>query len=97
MAIDNLTMLQAELNMRSAPDSRLAQLQRLLDVAASRIKKYGITLDLSDAGDVYLQVEYAAWLYRRRAQADAAIMPTYLSHDLKDRLVAGKARVTDGT
>ena len=96
MAIDNLTMLQAELNMRSAPATRLEQLQQLLDVAASRIKKYGITLDLKDPSDAQLQVEYAAWLYRRRAQADAAIMPTYLSHDLKDRLIAEKARVTDG-
>ena len=97
MALDAMTLLQADLNMRNAPEGRVAQLQQLLDVATSRIEKYGITLDREDDSDIYLQVEYAAWLYRRRAQADAAIMPTYLNHDLKDRLVAEKARVTDGT
>lgn len=97
MAIDKLTMLQAELNMRNAPAPRQEQLQHLLTVAASRIQAYGITLDVEDAGDAFLQVEYAAWLYRRRAQADAAIMPMYLKQDLKDRLVAEKARVADGT
>lgn len=96
MAIDMLMLLQAELNMHNAPEGRRVQLQQLLDVAASRIKKEGITLDPMDAGDAHLQVEYAAWLYRRRAQADAAIMPRYLQLDLHDRLIAEKGRVSDG-
>lgn len=96
MAIDMMTLLQAELNMRNAPEGRVTQLQQLLDVAASRIKKRGITLNPADAGDAHLQVEYAAWLYRRRTQADAAIMPQYLRLDLNDRLISEKARVTDG-
>lgn len=97
MAIDRMTLLLAELNMRNAPPGRREQLQQLLDVAAARIAKRGITLDPLDAGDVHLHVEYAAWLYRRRAQADAAIMPRYLQLDLNDRLVSEKARVSDGS
>ena len=97
MAIDKLTLLAAEQNMHSIPQGRREQLQQLLDVAADRIRQRGITLDDEDAGDSHLHVEYAAWLYRRRAQADAAIMPRYLQLDLNDRLIAEKARVDDGT
>ena len=98
MAIEMLTLLEAELDIRNAPAPRKVQLQQLLDVAAQRIKQRGITLDsVHDDGDAHLQVEFAAWLYRRRAKADSAIMPEYLRLDLNDRLIAEKARVTDGS
>lgn len=97
MAIDRLTMLQAELDMRNAPAKRLEQLQQLLDVAEDRIQRHGITLSTESAGDAQLQVEYAAWLYRRRAQTAPAAMPRYLQLDIHDRLIAEKGRVDDGT
>lgn len=98
MAIDTMTMLLAELSMRNAPDTRKAQLQTLLNVAADRIRKKGIqTLDPeNDVGDAQLQVDFAAYLYRRRTMAEAVGMPRWLQLDLHDRLVAEKAKVTDG-
>lgn len=96
MAIDKMTLLAAELNMHSLPEARKAQLQTLLDVAANRIKAKGIKLEESDSGDVHLQVEYAAWLYRRRMQEASKMMPEYLRLDIHDRLIAEKARVSDG-
>ena len=96
MAIDKMTLLAAELNMHSLPDQRKEQLQTLLDVADARIGKKGITLDPSDMDDMHLQVEYAAWLYRRRMQEAPKMMPEYLRLDLHDRLIAEKGRVSDG-
>lgn len=92
MALDMLTMLQAELNMHSLPEGRKAQLQDLLKVAARRLARTGISLDPDDPDDFQLQVEYAAWLYKRRAKPDSTQMPLYLKQDIKDRLVAEKSR-----
>lgn len=86
-----LTMLEAALDMRNAPETRRAQLTQLLDAAASRIAALGITLDDANVGDMQLQVDYAAWMYRRRNQT-ATTMPRWLDLDLKNRLVAEKGR-----
>lgn len=96
MAIDKMALLAAELNMHSLPEARKAQLQTLLEVAANKITAKGITLDESNTGDVHLQVEYAAWLYRRRMQEASRMMPEYLRVDIYDRLAAEKARVSGG-
>lgn len=96
MAIDIMTLLQAELDMHNPPAARVAQLEQLRDVAASRIKQIGITLDLNDAGDAGLLVSYAAWLFRRRRQEAGPQMPESLRMDLHDRLIAEKGRVSDG-
>lgn len=98
MALDKLTMLAAELNMHSVPEGRKAQLEQLLTVAASKIAQTGITLNENDAGDVHLQVTYAAWLFRRRAQpVDNAGMPRWLQLDIHDRLIHEKGAVGNGT
>lgn len=94
--MDKLTLLQAELNMHSLPEGRAAQLEQLLTVAASQIAQKGITLNDADDKDAYLQVEYAAWLYRRRAQTATAQMPEFLRLDIHDRLIAEKGRVENG-
>ena len=97
MATDKLTLLATELNMHSVPESRKAQLEQLLGVAASKIAQTGITLNDSDIGDIHLQVTYAAWLFRRRAQtAETAAMPRWLQLDLHDRLIREKGTVNDG-
>lgn len=95
--MDKLTMLMAELNMHAAPAGRAEQLRQLLTVAASQIEQKGIHLAEDDVKDAYLQVSYAAWLYRRRAQTDSAMMPRYLRMDIHDRLIAEKGRVQDGS
>ena len=96
MAADLLNMLAAELDMHSLPDQRKSQLQSYLDVAAERIREKGITLDVSNTEDVHLQVEYAAWLFRRRRQEASKMMPEYLRTDIHDRLIAEKGRVSNG-
>lgn len=96
MASDLLNLLAAELDMHSLPEQRKSQLQSYLDVAAERIREKGITLDASNSEDVHLQVEYAAWLFRRRRQEASKMMPEYLRTDIHDRLIAEKGRVSNG-
>lgn len=96
MAADLLNLLAAELDMHSLPDQRKSQLQSYLDVAAERIREKGITLDASNSEDVHLQVEYAAWLFRRRRQEASKLMPEYLRTDIHDRLISEKGKVSDG-
>lgn len=88
-----LNLLAAELDMHSLPVQRFGQLQAYLDVAEKRILEKGIKLDVSNPEDVHLQVEYAAWLFRRRRQEASKQMPEYLRLDLNDRLIAEKGRV----
>lgn len=96
MAAYLLNLLAAELDMHNLPDQRKSQLQIYLDVAADRIREKGITLDVSNTEDVHLQVEYAAWLFRRRRQEASKLMPEYLRTDIHDRLISEKGRVIDG-
>ena len=96
MEADLLNLLAAELDMHSLPDQRKRQLQSYLDVAAERIREKGITLDASNSEDVHLQVEYAAWLFRRRRQEASKLMPEYLRTDIHDRLISEKGRVSNG-
>ena len=96
MASDLLNLLAAELDMHSLPEQRKSQLQSYLDVAAERIREKGITLDASNSEDVHLQVEYAAWLFRRRRQEASKLMPEYLRTDIHDRRISEKGKVSDG-
>lgn len=96
MAADMLNLLAAELDMHSLPEQRKSQLQTYLDVAEKRILEKGIKLEVSNPEDVHLQVEYAAWLFRRRRQEASKQIPEYLRLDLNDRLIAEKGRVSNG-
>ena len=96
MAIDVMMLLQAELDMHNPPPARVFQLEQLQKIAASRIQKRGITLDLEDAGDAGLLVSYTAYLFRRRRQEAGPQMPEWLRLDLNDRLMSEKGRVNDG-
>lgn len=87
--IDKLTMLKVQLDMRNPPAERITQLEQLLEAAASRIAKRGITLR-DTADDSQLQVDYAAWMYKRRMLQASAQMPEYLRLDLNDRLAHEK-------
>lgn len=96
MASYMLNLLAAELDMHSLPEQRKSQLQIYLDVADHRIREKGIKLDLNNVADAHLQVEYAAWLFRRRRQEASKLMPEYLRTDIHDRLISEKGRVSDG-
>lgn len=86
---DKLTMLEADLNMLNPPAERVAMLEQLLEAAASRIAQRGITLR-DTVGDAQLQVEYAAWMYKRRTLQAGAQIPEFLRLDLNDRLLSEK-------
>ena len=92
MATDKVMLLAVSLDMRNPPEGRKAQLSQLLDVAASRITKLGIQLNDQDPADVQLQVDYAAWMYKRRNQT-ATDIPRWLEFDIHNRLVNEKGRV----
>ena len=96
MTEELLILLAAELDMHSLPSQRMRQLQIYLDVADKRIRKKGITLDITNPEDIHLQVEYAAWLFRRRRQEASKQMPEYLRLDIHDRLISEKGRVSNG-
>lgn len=96
MAADLLNLLAAELDMHSLPAQRQGQLQTYLDVADNRIRARGITLNAENPDDAHLQVEYAAWLFRRRRQEASKMMPEYLRTDIHDRLISEKGRVSNG-
>lgn len=90
-----LNMLELDLDMRKPDERRIGQLQDLLNVAASRLARKGITLrDTLD--DAHLQVSLAAWLYRRRNQLAGPAMPESLRLDINDRLISEKAGGLDG-
>lgn len=92
--IDKLTMLKAVLNMLNPPPERISQLEQLLEVAASRIQRRGIRLQ-DTADDTQLQVDYAAWMYRRRMLQASAQIPESLRLDLNDRLAHEKMKEAD--
>lgn len=63
-------------------------LEVLLDSAAAMIAREGITLTES-VEDMGIQVMYAAYLYRKRAEKENA-MPRMLRYALNNRLMSGK-------
>lgn len=65
-------------------------LKSLLDMSASMIKREGIELT-EDIEDVGLQVMYAAYLYRHRAEKENA-MPRMLRYALNNRLLSQKMK-----
>jgi len=65
-------------------------LKNLLDMSASMIRREGIELT-EDIEDVGLQVMYAAYLYRHRAEKENA-MPRMLRYALNNRLLSQKMK-----
>lgn len=91
-AEDKLRVLKADLQMlTSANDAYLAD---LLTLAEGLIIREGITLIPDDAECDMAVVQYAAYLFRRRAAgaADTA-MPRFLRYQLNNLLFSQKGRV----
>lgn len=89
---DKLTMLMASLDMRSPSQERRQQLTDLLTVSASRLSAKGIRLE-DTLSDAQLQVDYAAWLYRRRMLIAGPALPEFLRLDINDRLIRQAGQV----
>lgn len=67
-----------------------AYLANLIEAAKKSIEREGITIDTTSLEDCNIIVMYAAYLYRRRVDAEAA-MPRMLRYALNNRLFAEKA------
>lgn len=87
-------MLKVDLGVMNPTAEQTAYLNKLIDAAKLKIAEEGITLDTDRADDDMLVVMYAAWMYRKRAQApDAQAMPRMLRWQLNCRLTAQKMAV----
>ena len=89
---DSTALALLKMDLMIATDKMDAHLTQLLDSAMQMITREGITLSGDRAEDVQLQIMYAAYLYRRRAQQDAGAMPRYLRYALNNRLLWEKMR-----
>lgn len=88
------TNLLVNLQKITISDAEKAFLQSRIAVAKKDIARWGITLDLQEEDDRHLVEEYAAWLYRRRAEGDSG-MPRMLDWLLKCRLLSEKMKTED--
>ena len=78
---DKLKILKQDLQMITSANDEY--LQNLLSLSAERIRGEGITLIENDTRSDMAQIQYAAYLYRKRAAADTA-MPRYLRFELNN-------------
>lgn len=85
-----LTILKHDLQILT--DIHDDYLRGLLDTALALIAREGVTLS-DTVEDNSLQIMYAAYLYRHRAESDNA-MPRMLRFALNNRIFGGDADVT---
>lgn len=83
-----LEMLKADLEKLTVPVSTERYLKMLISTAKEEISRMGITLNDSFADGQTIEM-YAAYLYRRRADADNG-MPRMLQFRLHNRLFSEK-------
>lgn len=85
-----LTMTKLNLQIAgSAFDGYLSEL--IIPAAKQAISQEGIALDLANLNDCNIVVMYASYLYRCRADTEAA-MPRMLRYALNNRLFSEKAQ-----
>lgn len=88
---DKLKILKQDLQMlTSSNDSFLSS---LLDTAATAIQREGITLVENDMDIDMAVIQYAAYLFRKRASNETE-MPRFLRWRLNNILFAQKGRTT---
>lgn len=86
---EKLNLLKQDLQRMTTANDAL--LTALLQQAASAIKKEGITLVTDDIECDMLQIQYAAYLFRKRGAPDTAI-PRYLRYELNNMLISQKGQ-----
>ncbi len=98
MKTDNVyEMLLADLGKLNPPEATARYLKQLVEAAVVEIERMGIILEPDETGGSYAAADaqtiemYAAYLYRRRADADNG-MPRMLDFRLKNRLMSQKGR-----
>lgn len=88
---EKLTLLKQDLQMlTSANDTYLAS---LITAAESAMQREGIELVENDMGIDMAVVQYAAYLFRKRASNETA-MPRFLRYRLNNILFSQKGRTT---
>ena len=87
-----LEILKKDLQMLT--ESNDQYLQALLDLAAEAIKKEGITLIEDDTQCDMAVIQYASYLFRKRAAADTQ-MPRFLRWQLNNLLFSQKGKVVE--
>lgn len=89
---ERLTLLKNDLQMLTSSNDSL--LSSLLDASVEYIQKEGITLVESDIGIDMVIVQYAAYLFRKRASEETA-MPRFLRYNLNNILFSQKGKRND--
>lgn len=90
--MDKLTILKADLQMLTNANDEY--LKTLLELAEKEIKREGITIIKDDVECDMAAVQYAAYLFRKRAAPDTS-MPRYLRYMLNNMLISQKGRTDD--
>lgn len=89
---ERLTLLKNDLQMLTSSNDIL--LSSLLDASVEYIQKEGITLVENDIGIDMVIVQYAAYLFRKRASEETA-MPRFLRYNLNNILFSQKGKRND--
>lgn len=89
---ERLTLLKNDLQMLTSSNDTL--LSSLLDASVEYIQKEGITLVENDIGIDMIIVQYAAYLFRKRASEETA-MPRFLRYNLNNILFSQKGKRND--
>ena len=89
---ERLTLLKNDLQMLTSSNDTL--LSCLLDASTEYIQKEGITLVENDIGIDMVIVQYAAYLFRKRASEETA-MPRFLRYNLNNILFSQKGKRND--
>lgn len=89
---ERLTLLKNDLQMLTSSNDAL--LSSLLDASVEYIQKEGITLVENDIGIDMVIVQYAAYLFRKRAREETA-MPRFLRYNLNNILFSQKGKRND--
>lgn len=89
---ERLTLLKNDLQMLTSSNDTL--LSSLLDASVEYIQKEGIALVENDIGIDMVIVQYAAYLFRKRASEETA-MPRFLRYNLNNILFSQKGKRND--
>lgn len=89
---ERLTLLKNDLQMLTSSNDAL--LSSLLDASVEYIQKEGITLVENDIGIDMVIVQYAAYLFRKRASEETS-MPRFLRYNLNNILFSQKGKRND--
>ena len=86
-----LIVLKQDLQMLTVANDDY--LKTLMNFAASKIQTEGITLTEGEIETDMAVIQYAAYLFRKRASPDTT-MPRYLRYQLNNMLLSQKGKIT---